>query len=237
MKASLDKLSELNHDISIGTKEIDSSVDLVDFSTDVLDFYKEFVKSFFSKIDGEGKEIIALMSELNRFSTPIKKVTLVNVSDPYKTYFEYISGMKVFISNEIAMIGNEDENAQIQKINDYKDRDVDFVSSLFVGKRKAEESVNLDDSMECLEVLVDYVYDQSKFNEIFSLFKHTMNENSPVLNDLIRFALGSISDFSYHLIHTVITNFQEIKSTANSKECAITPIINRKIQAKRMRVF
>lgn len=204
--------------------------------------FSDIIKDFFSDSCGEGERIRHVYQKVGEFTSNYPKITIQDINYANHLYSEYMSGMSMFISNELQNSDTQDSETLKAKIDGFSDKDLTFISSLFDNGSNVKkiENVTMKESLGNLEVLIDFIrelHDRTGFVEkIKSATEDFGNVNEDVAGPLMRFYLLSNVRYIKKLILSVFESFGITEASMNTPRFSI-PSSTKEVGKQRFQLF
>lgn len=187
--------------------------------------FSSIVKNFFSDDCGEGERIRQVYQRVNEFTSRFSNITIQDLNHANHLYSEYMSGMCMFISNEIQ--NNQNPESVKEKVSNFLEKDQTFIDSLFGNGSNANmlENIPIRDSLINLEVLIDFINEfhaRTEFVEqMNSQTDGFTNVNEVVADSLMDFYMISNIRYVERLILAVFESFDKTVTVMNTPRHAI----------------
>lgn len=189
-----------------------------------LTFYESFIPSFFSKYDGGEGDGIRLIYETMRNEMPRTMFETVDLDFALSKYMEYMEGMEEYIT-KIAIkngtgLATESVSEILDNIKFVKERDSQYIDSIFGGKNNEKKEEPYSEAVKELEFLIDFIPKLSEFKEKCSSIQQVFESSNPengINSSILTLYLESVSNFCHNNIREIISTYYDILESVSTK--------------------
>ena len=130
---------------------------------------------------------------------------------------EYVEGMTSFITE----IGSKQFTAEESDLGEYheklgvaKEKDSDFINSIYGGSLNKPESMPIKEAVENIEYLIDFIPEIGSIHDKCVTLKDTyegMDNN--ILNESLSMLYESVENYCYSTVSSIASTYHNIKKT------------------------
>ena len=181
----------------------------------MLNTISDFIPSFFSK-NGEADGIRSMYKEIRESDNDLM-IECVDVNKASHIYKEYVEGMTSFITE----IGSKQFTAEESDLGEYheklgvaKEKDSDFINSIYGGTLNKPESMPIKEAVENIEYLIDFIPEIDSIHDKCVTLKDTyegMDNN--ILNESLSMLYESVENYCYSTVSSIASTYHNIKKT------------------------
>lgn len=183
--------------------------------------YSEIISGFFL---GRKDDIKKIYSNLKNNLFPYNKISSMKLDVALYDYSNYIKGMIEFIrrTTDLRDTDSVDRNSVRKTVDAVKDKDTDFVESIFDGRLNEVSDMDLDSAMKNVETLIDIELSLSQYVNIGKQIKSSILSNNSdkykeEILDAIKIYTTSILQFSYKCLIGIFKTYEKIFTSMESR--------------------
>jgi hypothetical protein len=214
----IDKLIELNNITTEAINKSASCTEKLEYLQKELYSYSEIISSFFVGKENEIKEVYSI---IRNNSHPYNKISVTDINLALHNYEDYFSGLTHFANLVCGLVDtdNQVEESISNRINSIKERDNEFVESLFEN----HEMVTIDSAMSEVEVLVDIYRELDEFIQVCKDVCNKVTTNDckkykTYISDAYGILVNSIHNYCTNCIKNILTIYSEIEDSIKVRE-------------------
>lgn len=187
-----------------------------------LESYKELIPEFFSK-NGEASGIRAMYEKLNDKEYEPVKINCIDLNIAESVYEDYLNGMYTFVQDmNTALVTESDCATYEEKLETAKNKDSEFIESLFGGVLNPVIESDTRESTSNLEVLINFIPKIDNFyNKTIILNESVSNDNS-LINSSVEMICESVSNYTHNLIKHIMNTYYDIVESFNDEQSETT---------------
>jgi hypothetical protein len=172
--------------------------------------YRNLIPEFFSK-NGESKGIRAMYENVKNPEYENRTIFSPDLNMSQKIYEEYVDGMVNFIKDlDKSVTENSNVEKFEEKLNLAKKNDKIFVESLFGGEHNSDIELSLNEAVQNLEILVDFIPKLDNIYDRCETLKESVSSNNELVKESLNMLYESISNFCYNEVKNVIDTYYSI---------------------------
>jgi len=178
--------------------------------------YSDIIREFFT---GKENEIKNIYSYIRNKEFPYNKIKSPDIVKSRHMYIEYLTGMTKYMvkMTELQSTDDVDKEKLCDNISKIKDRDNQFVTSIFGGDENPPIDEDLDSSMKNIEVLIDTNSDFNVFKTDITNLINKYNSSSelykPVVSKGVMVYINSIRFYIYSCIKSILNCYMCIQNS------------------------
>lgn len=220
-----EKINKLKNVYYGYTSKMDAvTTDYSEFQKNVkeeLNQYAAIVYDFFVDKESDIKSIYAAIRS-NYY--PYNTINAVDVYDSVRMYSDYLQGMVQFMKKVIDLQDSDDINIEAihKTIEQVKEKDCQFIMSIFGGERNPSKDQSIDFAMKNVELLIDINEEFADFLNIANDLITTLSRsNCTKYQDEIVYGLkvffDSIRRYNYNCIKHILGTYEKIMISMKSR--------------------
>ena len=183
----------------------------------ILSFYESCIPEFFYKGEnGEADNIKKIYNYIKENEDDKFVIETVDINQCGHVYTEYMDGMVKFINDikEINQLDTEKLSSYQEKFNIAKNNDSIFIESLFEGKINQKEEMVLEEAVNNVEYLIDFIPQIKSFKTTCDLLEESVMDGCSDKNNLIQYSINmlfeSVNNYCYNTLATVFETYNAI---------------------------
>ena len=188
---------------------------------DELKCYHNSIIDFFSR-NGESKGIRNIYESIRNKDYNESTILSPDLNISQKIYEEYVDGMVQFIKDlDKSVTESSNTNEFSKKLSTAKERDKMFVESLFGGENNSEMELTLEEAIQNLEILIDFMPKIDMIYERCNSLKESVTSESDLVNESLNMLYESIGNFCYNEVRNIIDTYYSINDLFTEKTIEI----------------
>ena len=188
---------------------------------DELKCYHNSIIDFFSR-NGESKGIRNIYESIRNKDYNESTILSPDLNISQNIYEEYVDGMVQFIKDlDKSVTESSNTNEFSKKLSTAKERDKMFVESLFGGENNSEMELTLEEAIQNLEILIDFMPKIDMIYERCNSLKESVTSESDLVNESLNMLYESIGNFCYNEVRNIIDTYYSINDLFTEKTIEI----------------
>ena len=189
--------------------------------TDELHNYRELIPEFFSK-NGESKGIRSMYENMKNPEYESRTIISPDLNMSQKIYEEYVDGMVNFIKDlDRSVTENSNVEKFEEKLNLAKKNDKIFVESLFGGENNSDIELSLNEAVQNLEILVDFIPKLDNIYNRCTTLKESVSSDNELVKESLNMLYESISNFCYNEVKNIMDTYYSINDIFTEEKVTI----------------
>lgn len=178
--------------------------------TDELHSYRNLIPEFFSK-NGESRGIRKMYENVKNPVYSECTIISPDLNMSQNIYEEYVDGMVNFIRDlDRSVTENTGVEKFEEKLNTAKKNDKLFVESLFGGDNNSDIELTLEEAVQNLEILVDFIPKLDNIYNRCTELKESVSDENDLVKESLNMLYESIGNFCYNEVRSIMDTYYSI---------------------------